>query len=165
MKKTTQITLALLVAITALPAIAQPPHGGPDREKRRERIKAHKVAYLTEKLALTPEDAQVFWPVYNQFENKRQQARKAHRAKFKDHKQINEMSDKEVEAMLNAEMEFRAQEHELDKVMYLKMKETLSIKKVARLYRAEKQFKQQMLGELRKRREEREGPGSGGGPR
>ena len=35
---------------------------------RQERVKALYVAYVTQQLALTPEEAQKFWPVHTQFE-------------------------------------------------------------------------------------------------
>ncbi len=40
----------------------------PDVNKQ-ERIKALYVAYVTEQLALTPDEAQKFWPLHTQFEN------------------------------------------------------------------------------------------------
>ena len=36
---------------------------------RLERIKAFKVAFITEKLELTTDEAEKFWPIYNQFED------------------------------------------------------------------------------------------------
>jgi hypothetical protein len=36
---------------------------------KQERIKALYVAYVTQQLALTPDEAQKFWPVHTQFEN------------------------------------------------------------------------------------------------
>ncbi len=36
-----------------------------------EKIKSLKVAFITEKLSLTSKEAQSFWPVYNEFEEKR----------------------------------------------------------------------------------------------
>ena len=37
----------------------------------REKIKALKVAYLTEQLNLTSSEAEKFWPIYNRFEKER----------------------------------------------------------------------------------------------
>ena len=37
--------------------------------KNRERIKALKVAFITERLELTSTEAQQFWPIYNTFED------------------------------------------------------------------------------------------------
>lgn len=37
--------------------------------KRGEKIQALKIAFITQKLELTSEEAQKFWPVYGQYEN------------------------------------------------------------------------------------------------
>jgi hypothetical protein len=37
--------------------------------KAGEKIQALKIAFITNKLQLTPEEAQKFWPVYNQYDN------------------------------------------------------------------------------------------------
>ena len=34
-----------------------------------EKIKALKIAFITQRLQLTPEQAQKFWPIYNQYDN------------------------------------------------------------------------------------------------
>ena len=39
-----------------------------DKEKRTEKIQALKIAFITQKLDLTSEEAQKFWPVYNRYE-------------------------------------------------------------------------------------------------
>ena len=39
-------------------------------QKNRERIKALKVSFITERLDLTEKEAQKFWAVYNEYENK-----------------------------------------------------------------------------------------------
>ncbi len=47
----------------------QAQEGQPDGTKQQEKIKALYVAYVTEQLKLTPDEAQKFWPVHTQFEN------------------------------------------------------------------------------------------------
>ena len=44
-------------------------------ELPQERVKAAKVAYLTRELGLSPQEAERFWPVYNEFENRRDDLR------------------------------------------------------------------------------------------
>ena len=39
-------------------------------EDWKERIMSEKIAFLTVEVGLTPEEAQVFWPVYNQVDRK-----------------------------------------------------------------------------------------------
>ena len=54
--------IPILVLLIGLSGYAQ-------RDGRmNERIKAQKVAFITEKLSLTAEEAQQFWPIYNAFE-------------------------------------------------------------------------------------------------
>jgi hypothetical protein len=38
-------------------------------QTRAEKIEALKIAFITQKLQLTTDEAQKFWPVYNQYEN------------------------------------------------------------------------------------------------
>jgi Skp family chaperone for outer membrane proteins len=58
MKKYLLLIIATLVLVSN--TIAQQP-----AEKRLEAIK---IAYITQQLALTPEEAQTFWPVFNKYE-------------------------------------------------------------------------------------------------
>lgn len=44
----------------------------PARDPRaRQRIEAARIAFITERLGLTPEEAEKFWPVYREFYQKR----------------------------------------------------------------------------------------------
>lgn len=45
-----------------------------NRGKRAEKIEALKIAFITQKLDFTSEEAQRFWPVYNRYENEIKQA-------------------------------------------------------------------------------------------
>ena len=40
------------------------------QQDKHEKIRAFKTAYLTEQLSLTSSEAEKFWPVYNEYENK-----------------------------------------------------------------------------------------------
>jgi len=42
---------------------------------RQEKIQALKVAFITQKLQLTPAEAEKFWPIYNQYDNEIRQVR------------------------------------------------------------------------------------------
>lgn len=66
MKKYILIFTLLLGSIAV--AFAQDNQSG-DEAGKQERIKALYVAYVTQQLQLTPDEAQKFWPVHTQFEN------------------------------------------------------------------------------------------------
>lgn len=44
------------------------------KEKRTEKVQALKIAFITQKLELTTDEAQRFWPVYNRYETEIKQA-------------------------------------------------------------------------------------------
>ena len=61
------LILTLLLGSFSM-AFAQENQAGDDLTKQ-ERIKSLYVAYVTQQLQLTPDEAQKFWPVHTQFEN------------------------------------------------------------------------------------------------
>lgn len=50
------------------------------KEGRSERIQSLKIAFITQKLELTADEAQKFWPVYNRYETEIRQAYKDSKA-------------------------------------------------------------------------------------
>jgi hypothetical protein len=60
------LILTLLLGSFSM-AFAQENQQG-DEQAKQERIKALYVAYVTQQLQLTPDEAQKFWPVHTQFE-------------------------------------------------------------------------------------------------
>lgn len=73
MKKLILILIAFLGSFSM--AFAQ--NNGGDDLTKQERIQALYVAYVTQELALTPEEAQKFWPLHTQFENELRAVSKA----------------------------------------------------------------------------------------
>src|SRR5688572_11227273 len=60
----TAIIIAMM--IIGINARAQPPQG-PDGDNKGERIEALRIAFISRELNLSPQEAEKFWPVYNQF--------------------------------------------------------------------------------------------------
>ena len=120
-----------------------------------QKIRAEKVAFLTTELQLTPGEAQKFWPVYNEFENKR----------FKIHMQRRHMERETMDKLegLNDEklkdisVEFVnlfQSEADLMKEYNQKFLIVLPAQKVVRFYDVENDFRSHMLNEFRKKQKE-----------
>ena len=126
-------------------------------KERREAIQAQKVAFITQKLELSPEEAQKFWPVYNQCQKDIAETKKRGDRQMKAEKppkpNIDEMSDKEVEDMMNNELTMKRKAIDIHELCNNKYKEVLPIKKVAKLHDAEKQFRKELLNKMKDRRE------------
>ena len=114
-----------------------------------EDIKARKVAYITEVVQLTPEEAQVFWPLYNEFQQKNMEM---HKKRRKLVKQIeNSASEADYEAVNDAMIQLDVDEVLLRKTYYEKYKTILSAEKIHRLFKAEHGFKKVLLESFEKK--------------
>lgn len=67
------LLVILLLALAPLLTLNAQPEGGKD-----EAMVALKMAFITRELNLTPEEAQKFWPVYNQYTQELRKMRKEH---------------------------------------------------------------------------------------
>src|ERR1041385_1102008 len=151
MKKTITVLLIAIAAkaFSQAPPGPPPPPPLPPDPPQKEKVESMRIAFLTQKLDLTPEEAQKFWPVYNEFKKKREELQKKHRDERKNLKEnIDSLSDKEVEGIVDGEMAFRQKNLDLEKEYHAKFKSVLPIKKVARLYRAEEMFTHRLLEEI-----------------
>ena len=137
--------LACSIAFT-FTLFAQPKGG-----KFQEKMQAQRIAFLTQRLHLTPEEAQQFWPIYNQYTEKLQQIR----ASAKSDKQLDDRTEAEVEKDILTEFDKEARELDLKKDYYQKLKKVISIKKIARLYGAERDFRAELVQRLKDNQRER----------
>ena len=59
----------MVLSFICMGIIANAQDAAPDvSEKKQQDIQALKAAFITKELDLTPDEAQKFWPVYNQYE-------------------------------------------------------------------------------------------------
>ncbi len=121
-----------------------------NEDDRREKAEAYKIAFITEKLELTPKEAEVFWPVYNEYNTKVKVLREKDRERTKTFKgQATKSSDQESERFMNEYFAFRQQELELTRKYVTEFKKVLPVHKVARLITLEQEFKHQLLNKLK----------------
>ncbi|NOZ47176.1 MAG: hypothetical protein GXO79_10400 [Chlorobi bacterium] len=117
---------------------------------RKEKIEAQKVGYITNRLNLTPKEAQQFWPVYNQYQVEKQDLlnqKKAFMLKYREEK--NSLTTEELEVIVDGFVNVQVQEAELLKKYNEKYKTVLPIEKILKLYQAENQFKQFLLKQIK----------------
>ena len=121
-----------------------------NRERIKEKVKLEKVAYITQELALTEEEAQKFWPIYNAYKEESGSMRAS-----MDIRPRKDMSDKEAEDMLYAMLDARSKEIEIQKKYIGKMKSAIPAKKIAMLFKVERQFKEKLVSNIKERRKDR----------
>lgn len=131
-----------------------------DGDDKFERLESAKIAFLTRELGLTPDEAQKFWPVFNEFSDKRKALKKLERANQESVRaNFASLNDRDLDAALMKAIEFEQKEVDLKKEYISRFKAVLPVGKVVRLYGAEEKFKREILREMRNRQG---GPGPGG---
>ena len=125
---------------------------GEGREKMRNRIEAQKISYITQKLDLSPKEAQAFWPIYNELEKKKHDNRSKTRVLFKKlyHKK-DSIPEAELTKISDQLIDFRLEDAQLDKEYHLKFKKILPAKKILDLYHTEKQFQGMLLRQIKEK--------------
>ena len=150
MKKVFSVLCVLVVL--SMGAFAQGPQGprrGADNGWR-ERVRAEKVAFLTEEIDLTESEAQVFWPIYNEIQKSERDSfeavKKAYDAMAKGVEE--KKSSKEMEKLVKAYIDAKEKNEGIETKYLNKLLKVLPAEKVARYYVAEEKFRHQQIGRL-----------------
>jgi hypothetical protein len=129
----------------------------------REQIKTQKVAFITQQINLTVEEAQQFWPVYNDYENKKDEIQKKRHEGIKELRHSKgKLAEKDLEKLADLQVNLKMSEAKLAEDFHVKIKKILPIAKVVKFYEAEFRFSNFLLREMRKKMENRSGKVPGG---
>lgn len=134
--------LSVLFLLMVMSVNAQP-------QRQLERIHAMKIALITEKLQLSPAEAEKFWPVYHQYEAEMKEIIKDRKiAKLK----MEDADEKEASKMIDARLEAQEAAIQLRKKYKAAFLQVISPKQLVTLMETEQAFKQQLMNELQNRR-------------
>ena len=123
----------------------------PRQKEMRAKMEAQRIAYITKRLELTPEEATNFWPLYNEFEVEKKKIEQKHRRG----KKVVDMTDAELEKFMASTFERDQARLDLKKTYFEKFKKTLPIRKIVMLQIAEREFKSTIIDTLKDKRKER----------
>ena len=144
-----RIILVLIIALSTFHLDAQDDELG-------ERIKALKTAYITNALNLTPQEAEKFWPIYNDYSEKINELRfnnmKQLLLKVKSEGGIDNLSDSEAEKIVKELMDIEMKMAVEKEKLYKNLIGVLPAKKRIKLYRAEQSFGRELLKQIRDKR-------------
>ncbi len=121
-----------------------------------ELIKSKKIAFLTEQLGLTSQEAEKFWPVYNDLEKQRfllmDQKRELEHTSEEPKSDMREADYRKLAIDLAAS---HAKEGKLIEEYNLKFLNILPAEKVVKLYLAEGKFRATLMREFRKNQQDK----------
>lgn len=116
----------------------------------RDKIKALKIAFITEKLNLSEKEAQQFWPIYNSFEEDMSNLK---RQEYNTRKELDldAISDEDAVQLLKQIRTNENKKHALENDFTDRLTKVISAKKIILLHKIEDDFKRKMFEEYKKR--------------
>lgn len=147
--------LLTLTLITICFATVWAQQGRPEKFDH-EQFKANKIAFITQALNLKPAEAEKFWPVYNQFENERNKLFEQRREMEKMiMERSDNLSEKEYADLSRKFAALFKEDGDLTQRYNDQFLKILPAKKVVELYKAEYNFRKELLRQYRNRPEDR----------
>lgn len=144
MRKIYMITLLMLsTLVTWGQEIDEHPGHGPHDPEVREKINAARVAYITERLGLTPTEAEKFWPLYREYSEKQRGLKQ----QFNQARQ----QGKPAEELLDLEYKLKQENLNLEKEYSGKLRQTISPEKLMNLRGAEADFRKLVMQQVQQR--------------
>jgi len=117
---------------------------------KKDVLENEKVAFFTKELSLTTAEAERFWPVYNDFSNRKDKINRDRKVLYQYIAENKEyMTDPEVQESLTKFISYQTQETALIESFNKKFLEILPPKKVMMIYVSENQFKIFILKQIR----------------
>ena len=121
----------------------------------RQQIKAQKVAFITEQLSLTPQEAQKFWPIYNKFEDNLNQIRRNDERTIRDAMKKEDLTQKEAQDIINQFLAVEEKIHIAKQQLIKDLGKVITPQKIIKLKIAEDAFNRKLMETYRQRREQR----------
>ncbi len=145
MKKFLYIVLATIVPVISM--YAQNPN--------MEKFSTYKIGFFTKKMNLTSQEAEKFWPVYNEYQKQKNLIQRDRIVLIKDFNQNeNTLSNSQLNDMGDKLIKDLSDESSLAVSFHSKIREILPPAKVIRYYQAENQYKIQLLKELQQNKQQ-----------
>ena len=128
--------LLLILMITGTMGIALAQEEGKDRPEGGGKLKAYQIAYFTNRLKLTPEEAQRFWPVFN---------------KYEDEIRTNRIQNRQA-----TEIEREEKEIQIRKKYFEQFSQVLNKERADRVFKVDREFRDGVRRELMERKQLRQ---------
>lgn len=119
--------------------------------KTREKVEAARIALISNRLGLTPDQAEKFWPIYREFAMKRSEMRQEFRSAQQGLDPNNPDPEKQ-KALINLGLQIKQRELDLEKDYSGRILKVITAQQMISLRKAEQDFRQMIFNQLQQRR-------------
>ncbi|MEO1050701.1 MAG: hypothetical protein AAFX87_08740 [Bacteroidota bacterium] len=147
-----------LVAIVVLSLLIIPGFGqdaGGKGDKRKSKLETTRIAFLSEKLGLTPDQAEKFWPVYNEFRKQRQSIGNEYKT-IRQEFDAQNATEEERKKFVQLGLQFKQRQLDLEKTYSDRLLKIITSQQLLRLRRGEEEFRKFVLDQLRRRQQQQQ---------
>jgi len=137
--------LAIFLTLMAFSAQAQ------KQNSAQSKLESARIALITERLNLTPPQAQQFWPIYNEYAQQRRNIQLELR-NSRHGMDMKNLSEEQSRKLLNAKISGRQRQLNLDSKYSDRLRRVISDRQILALGRAEDDFRQMIIRRLEQRR-------------
>lgn len=138
--------LIILFSLIAVKSLAQEEPDLPAGDKKgQEKIRVLHIVYISERLGLTPEEAEKFWPVYREYAQKRKDLNQ----QFRNAKQ----SGQDEKTLLDLDLKIKQQKLDLEKDYSGRLQNIITPQKLMNLRQAERDFTQIVWKQIQQRQQ------------
>ncbi|MEZ7884839.1 MAG: hypothetical protein QMB39_06225 [Bacteroidales bacterium] len=121
----------------------------PEQTQRYDQVFEAKIAFISTALDLSTKEGELFWPLYNShWELKEKIARKRNSCLMGINRYLKgeiPYNEKNLRTLLDAYTSLSENEAKIDREFYISISKFLSLIKVAKLYKAEEDFRIKMI--------------------
>ena len=135
--------LCLVGLLLAVVPAAHAQGGGGRKDQRLGQLENAKIAFITNRVFLTQDQAQKFWPLYNEFSTRRRDINRSTRLLRRD--VPDGMTDPQIRDSFNQTFALRQQELNLEKEYFEKFQKVISLRQVSQLFMAERDFTKEVI--------------------
>ncbi|WP_339610167.1 hypothetical protein [uncultured Roseivirga sp.] len=156
-----KIIFSLFILASCLSVSAQ---SGRSSQDERDKIQKAKIAFLTNRLELSVDQAKLFWPLFNEYDSKKIELSKEYSKKkkaiYEKYEDSRNMKEEDADELLFIYLDQKQAELDVEKTYMKKFNEVLNSRQVWRMVSFESDFRRSLYRQMS--REDKEEPKRGG---
>ena len=120
-----------------------------------KKIESARIALITERLGLSPAQAEKFWPVYREYNLERKEIRQEFR-RARQKVDMKNLTEEQSKLLVQKSIETKQKELNLEKEYSRRLSDVISTKQLFKLNSAEKDFQQMLLKRIQDQRQKQD---------
>jgi hypothetical protein len=141
--KRIQLTLAFILLAAGFTTLSA------QKQDNYKLLQQKRVEFLIQKMDLTVGESQKFWPLFNEYYEKRHELSVENRAKYGDQEMDPKITEKDFLNAINGILDYKEKQAQLTNTYYQQYLQILSAEKVYKLYQLEEEFNKILLKQLK----------------